>query len=131
MKRRLLVGAAAATVVFSGVFAAAASLTMSADQLGANNASVGVCDADGVTTSYANAFDATDSRYEVTSVTVKGVADACDGKTLKVTLTNSSGTELGNASLAIPVSAVVDHTLTPLSVNPAAKDVANVHVLIG
>ena len=127
--KRLLTALAAAAIVFASVFAAAASLTMSTDPLGANNASVGVCDSDGVTTSYTNAWDATDGRYEVTSITVKGVSDSCDGKTLKVTLTNSGGVDVGNGSITIPTSGVVDHGV-PMSTNPAAKDVANVHVVI-
>ncbi len=130
MKKRLIIGLVAAVIVFGGVFAAAASLIMSADQVGANNATIGVCDSDGVTTSYSNAWDATDGQYEISTVTVKGVADACDGKTLKVTLTNSAGTDIGNGSLAIPTSAVVDHVVT-ISTPPSAKDSANVHVLIG
>jgi hypothetical protein len=66
----------------------------------------------------------------VTGVTVKGVADTCDGKTLKVTLTNTSGTDIGNGSLTIPTSAAVDHAVT-LSTSPSAKDAANVYVLVG
>jgi hypothetical protein len=127
--KRLLIALAVAAIVFASVFAAAASLTMSTDPLGANNASVGVCDSDGVTTSYTNAWDATDGRYEVTTLTVKGVSDSCDGKTLKVTLTNSSAADVGNGSITIPTSAAVDHGV-PLSTSPAAKDVANVHVVI-
>jgi hypothetical protein len=127
--KRLLIALVAAAIVFASVFAAAASLTMSADPLGANNASVGVCDSDGVTTSYTNAWDATDGQYEVTSLTVKGVSNSCDGKTLKVTLTNAGGVDVGNGSITIPTDAVVDHSV-PLSTNPAAKDVANVHVVI-
>lgn len=130
MRKRLIIGLVAAVIVFGGVFAAAASLIMSADQVGANNATIGVCDSDGVTTSYANAWDATDGRYEISTVTVKGVADACDGKTLKVTLTNSAGTDIGSGSLAIPTSAVVDHVVT-ISTPPSAKDSENIHVLIG
>jgi hypothetical protein len=127
--KRLLIALVVAAIVFASVFAAAASLTLSTDPLGANNISVGVCDSDGVTTSFTNAWDATDGRYEVTSLTVKGVSDSCDGKTLKVTLTNSVPAEVGSGSITIPTSAAVDHAV-PLSTNPAAKDVANVHVVI-
>jgi hypothetical protein len=128
--KRLLIALVAAAIVFASVFAAAASLTMSADPLGANNASVGVCDSDGVTTSYTNAWDATEGRYEVTSITVKGVSDSCDGKTLKVALTNAAGVDVGSGTITIPTSVAVDHAV-PLSANPAAKDVGNVHVVIG
>jgi hypothetical protein len=127
--KRLLIALVVAAIVFASVFAAAATLSVSTDPLGANNVIVGVCDSDGVTTSYTNAWDATDARYEVTSLTVKGVSDSCDGKTLKVTLTNGANADVGSGSITIPTSAAVDHAV-PLSTNPAAKDVANVHVVI-
>jgi len=131
MKKRLAIGGLAAAVVFAAVFGAAASLTLTPDGLGSNNASVIACDSNGVTTSYGNTWDATDGRFEVTSVTVKGVADTCDGLTLKVTLANAAQASLGEGSLVIPVSAAVDHTVTPLSANPAATSVENIHAVIG
>jgi hypothetical protein len=131
MKKRLLVGCVVATAVFAAVFGAAATMGLTPDGLGANSAGVSACDSNGVTTSYANTWDATDNRYEVTSVTVKGVADTCDGLTMKVTLASVANADIGNGSMTIPTNAAVDHTVTPLSVNPAASAVANVHVVIG
>lgn len=131
MKKRLLVGCVVATAVFAAVFGAAATMGLTPDGLGANNAGVSACDGNGVTTSYANTWDATDNRYEVTNVTVKGVADTCDGLTLKVTLASAANADIGNGTMTIPTSAAVDHTVTPLSANPAASAVANIHVVIG
>jgi hypothetical protein len=131
MKKRLILSGLAATAIFAAVFGAAASLTLNPDGLGANNAAVATCDGNGVTTSYTNTWDTTDGRYEVTSVTVKGVADTCDGLNLGVTLTNSGGSSVGGGSMTIPSSAAVDHTVTPLSTSPAASSVENVHVVIG
>jgi hypothetical protein len=131
VKKRLLIGGLAAVVVCAAVFGFAASLGLTPDGLGANNAAVATCDANGVTTSYTNTWDATDGRYEVTSVTVKGVADTCDGLTASVTLANAGQANIGNGSLVIPTSAAVDHTVTPLSASPAASSVENIHVVIG
>jgi hypothetical protein len=55
------------------------------------------------------AWDATDERYEVSTVTVGGVADTCDGLTLSVTLADTGGAQIGagltSASAASSVAA--------------------------
>lgn len=131
MKKRALIAILAGLVVFAGVFAMAASLGgVTSTTVGADNTAVTSCDTDGVTTSYATGWDATDKRYEVTSVTVGGVNDACDGQTLSVTLTDAAGTQIGSGTLAIPTSASTSHTVA-LTTAPSAKLTEGVHVLIG
>jgi hypothetical protein len=80
-------------MVFSLVYAVAASLNVTSTDLAAGTDTVAACDANGVTTSYAVAYDATSGRYEVTTVTVGGIADACSGQDFSVTL-GAGSTEL-------------------------------------
>ena len=130
MKRRLFIAILAGLLVFAGVFAMAASLGgITSNQVGADNTAVASCDTNGVTTSYATGWDATDKRYEITSVTVGGVNDACDGETLSVSLTDSTGAQIGSGSVAIPTSAATSHTVT-MSTAPSAQSTTGVHVLI-
>jgi hypothetical protein len=94
--KRFAVALAISAIVFGAVFAVAASLGVTSDTLGAGGASVVSCDTDGVTTSYAVGYDSSIPGYKVSSVTVNGIdGTACNGKTMRVTLTGTS-----NASLA-------------------------------
>ncbi len=130
MKKRTLIAVLAGLVVFATMFALAATLggITSAD-VGADDTTVASCDSDGVTTSYGTAWDAVDQRFEITTVTVGGVSDACDGDTLSVTLTNASGAQIGAGSMTIPTSAATSHTVT-LSTGASAELTEGVHVLI-
>lgn len=130
MKRRILISVLIALVVFAGVLAMAASLGgITSATVGADDTVVASCDTDGVTASYATAWDATDERYEITSVTVGGVSDTCDGQTMSVSLTDSSGAQIGTGSMAIPTSAATSHTVT-LSTAPSAELTVGLHVVI-
>ena len=130
MRKRTLIAILAGLLVFAGVFAMAASLGgITSNKVGADNTAVTSCDTDGVATSYATAWDATDKRYEITSVTVSNVNDACDGQTLSVSLTDSTGAQIGSGSMSIPTSAATSHTVS-LSTAPSAKLTEGVHVLI-
>lgn len=132
MNKRMIMALAVAGTVFASVFGMAASLgTIGSSGVGAGNGAVGSCDSDGVGTSYANAWDATDKRYEVTSVNVSGIADSCDGKTLKVALTDSANASLGDGSVTVPSGTGTSATVSSLSTNPSAAAVANVHVVLG
>jgi hypothetical protein len=131
MKKRFVIGALVLGTVFTTVFGFAATLGVSGSELGAGNAAVASCDTDGVSTSYDNAWDAADKRYEVTTVTITGIANTCDGKTLKVALTDGSNVLLGSGSVTIPTDTETSATVSPLSANPAASAVLNVHVVIG
>jgi hypothetical protein len=132
MKKRFLIGALALATVFATVFGLAATLTVNANELGAGSDAVGSCDADGVTTSYANSWDTGDKRYEVTSVTVTGIHNNCDGMTLKVALADSANVNLGDGSVTVPTDgAAFTATVSALSTAPSAAAVENVHVVIG
>jgi hypothetical protein len=136
MKKRLLIGVLAAASTFATVFGMAASLNMSADALGASSAAVSACDANGITTSYADAWDTTDNRYEVSTVTVGGIADSCNGKDVKVTLTDNTGARIAGADgtgTASTTGGTADNrslTIT-LATAAAVSSVNNVSVVIG
>jgi hypothetical protein len=128
--KRTSIAVIAALLVFGGVLAMAASLGgVTSSKVGADNAAVAACDTDGVTTSYGSAWDATDERYEITSVTVGGVADACDGQTISVSLTDSTGAQIGSGSAAIPSSVATSFGVS-LAAAASAEDATAVHVLI-
>jgi hypothetical protein len=131
MKKRLLISALVLGTVFATVFGFAATLGVNPGGIGAGSGSVTACDSDGVATTYSDTWDTVDKRYEVTSVTVTGIADTCDGKTLKAALTDSSNVSLGDGSVTIPTGAGTTATVSTLSANPAASSVNNVHVVIG
>ncbi len=128
--KRTLIAVTAGLVVFASVFAMAASLGgITGSTVGADNTAVGSCDTDGVTTSYATSWDATDKRYEVTTVTVAAVNDACDGKSLSVSLTDTTGAQIGTGTLAIPSSVATSHAVT-MTTAPSAALTLGVHVVI-
>ena len=130
MKKRFSIAVLAGLLVFAAVFAMAATLGgITTSAVGSDDAVVAACDANGVSVSYATGWDTGDNRYEVTSVTVGGVADACDGQTLSVSLTNTSGAQIGTGSTTIPSSAATSHSVT-MSTAPSAELVSGVHVLI-
>ncbi len=128
--KRTLIAVTAGLAVFASVFAMAASLGgITGSTVGADNTTVASCDTDGVTTSYATSWDATDKRYEVTTVTVAAVNDACDGKSLSVSLTDTTGAQIGTGTLAIPSSVATSHAVT-MTTAPSAALTLGVHVVI-
>ena len=81
--------------------ASAASLGgLTSDTLGADNAAVTSCDSDGVTLAYTNAYDATAGLYKTSSVTISGMAAACNGKSLSITLASASAS-LGSGTAVV------------------------------
>jgi hypothetical protein len=131
MQRRTIVAVLAALTVFAAVFASAANLGgLTSGQLGADDTTVAACDTNGVSTTYASSWDATDERYEVSSVTVSGIANTCDGQTLSVTLTNSTGTQIGSGTAAIPTDAGATSVAVSLSTAASAELAEGVHVAI-
>jgi hypothetical protein len=128
--RKITIKTLAALTAFGAVMAMASTLGgVTPDVLGAEDSPVVSCDTNGVATSYPSVWDATDDRYEVASVTVEGVDDACDGQTVKVTLTDNGGNALSEGTLAIPVSGAVDHTVN-LAAGVSSEAVSAVHVNI-
>jgi hypothetical protein len=105
--KRTLIALLAGVAVFAGAFAFAASLgAITTGSVGASAAVVASCDTDGVTTSFSSpAWSAGNKRYEVSSVNVSSIDAACNGDTIKVTLKDSTGASLGEASGAVAAGA--------------------------
>lgn len=129
MKRTLAV-VSVGVIAFGGVFASASNLGgITGGKVGADNTAVASCDTDGITSDYTSEWDTTDKRYEVATVTIGGVLDACDGKTVKVTLTDAAGVSLGQGSLVIPASTATSFGVT-MATPAATKLTDGVHVTI-
>jgi hypothetical protein len=105
--KRTLIAMIAGLVVFGGTFAFAASLgTVTTGTVGASGAVVASCDTDGVTTSYGSpTWSATNKRYEVSTVNVTSINAACNGDTIKVTLKDTTGASLGEATGSVAAGA--------------------------
>jgi len=100
LRGRSVVALIGGLMVFSIVYAAAASLSVSSQNLSTGSATVASCDTDGVTTSYAVSYYATGGYYQVDTVTVGGIADACLNRDFSVTLAQSDNTLLATVSQA-------------------------------
>lgn len=115
--------------LFGLAVASAASLGgLNTTSLGADNGAVASCDTDGVALAYTTAYSATDGRYKVTSVTVSGIATpACDGKTLRVTLSDAAFVSLGTGSATVLAGGSQAVAITP---NADAELAVNAAVVI-
>ena len=130
MRKRTILALLVGLVVFGSLYAMAASLGgITSDSVGADSTVVASCDTDGVTAAYVTAWDATDKRYEITTATVGSVADTCDGRTMSVSLTDTSGAQIGSGSLVIPTSGATSFAVT-MSTPPSAKLTEGIHILI-
>ena len=130
MRKRTILALLVSLAVFCSLYVMAASLGgITSDKVGADSTVVASCDTDGVTTAYTTAWDTTNKRYSITSVTVGGVSDTCDGETLSVSLTDSSGAQIGSGSVAIPTSVATSFAVS-MSPTPSAKLTEGVNVLI-
>lgn len=92
--KRTLIAVVAGVAVTGGVFASAASLGgVDTANLGSSATVVASCDTDGVKLDYSTAYDASTGTYRVSSVTVDGISDRCDGQPIEVSLKDGSGKE--------------------------------------
>jgi len=125
-RKRALAGLAG-IAFFGSVVASAASLGgLTSTDLGASDSVVASCDTDGIAVAYTTAYDATDARYEVTNVNLSGVAAACAGQDIKVTLADSTDASIGTANA---LSSGATQSLT-VAAAPGAEAVANISVVI-
>jgi hypothetical protein len=99
------------------VVASAAGLGgVDAGSLAADTKVVAACDGDGMTAGFAS--HAMASGYVLTGVTLDGIADACAGSTLEVTLSDGAGGVLAQASTIVSGPSV---TVALLADVPAAE----------
>lgn len=131
-RKRLIIGLIVGVVVFATAFGMAASLGgLTSDSLGADDQTVGTCDSNGVSTSYTTDYSsAAPAGFKVVAVTVAGIADTCDGKTIEVALTGSGGTLIEEQTATVPTGAGTSVTLTFSDADSLAEAVTGVHVMI-
>lgn len=105
--RRAIVASLLGLTVGGGVLASAASLGVTGNTLGAGTTVIASCDADGVTLKYGHTYSAllplvpgVPGSYRTSSVIVSGIAAACAGKALDITLKDSAGLVLASGSVA-------------------------------
>jgi hypothetical protein len=120
---RWMAGTALLFVLLAVASGYASSLNDSSKTVGANKAAVASCDANGFATLFN--YSATPP-FPIVSVTVSGIASACGGQTLQVTVsnatTNSSGSTAvpaGGGSVTVTLSSSIaesDSTRTDRSV---------------
>jgi hypothetical protein len=131
-RKRIVLGLMAGAMVFSVVIGMAASLGgITSGSLGADDAVVASCDTNGVTTSYTTSYGTGGTAgYHVGNVVVGGIADACDGDNLSVSLTGSGGTSLDEQTATVPSGAGTSATVSFAASNVLAESVTGVHVVI-
>ncbi len=120
-----------AATVFTTVYAAAASLDVTASNLGAGTGDVATCDSDGVSTDYTVTYSATAAAYAIATVTVSGIATPdCDGRAVKVTLIGTGDASLAEktATLSTPVDDPTEFDFSASNVD--ASDVLKLAVVI-
>lgn len=129
MRKRLLVAVAVGTAVFAGAYAMAASLSVSSTRLGSGNAVVPSCDTDGVTTTYTVQYNTTGTAgYKIDTADISGVAPACNGGSMKITLTGASDAPLAERTQA--VSSATSYSVGFSAAGVSAAAVTGVHVTI-
>ena len=118
--RRAVVASLLGLTVGGGILASAASLTVTGNTLGAGTTTIASCDTDGVALKYGHTYlpgiTAAQGQYRTSSVSVTGIAAACVGKAISVTLKDAAGLSLGGGTLAA----------IPAIVGPATEPVVNI-----
>ena len=94
LRNKKILALVVAATVFSSVYAFAATLGVSANSLGAGNASVTSCTAS-VSASYGVAYDSTitGGGYRISGVTVTGIS-GCSGKSITADLVGAANASL-------------------------------------
>ncbi len=102
LRKRWLAGLVTSIIVFSVVYAAAASLGLTVETLSSDEVAIVSCDTDGIVSDYTTIYSATANGgaggYVVDVVTLSGIAGACNGMDFKVALGGAGGTKLGEVS---------------------------------
>ena len=103
MSKHLLLALGAGGAATAAVVASAATIgTVDSTDLAAGTSVVASCDSDGIAVSYTTAYDATLGGYRVSSVTLDGVADACVGQSVGITLKGAANVSLAAVGPSTP-----------------------------
>lgn len=131
-KKRLVFGLLFGVTMFGAVMGSAASLGgITAEGLGADDTIIASCDTDGVTTSYTTAYNTTGSAgYKVATVSVAGLANACDGKAIEVRLTGAASASLESVSKTVETDAGSTSTSLTFGSSTLAESVTGVHIVV-
>jgi hypothetical protein len=104
MKKRLAIRLVIIATVFATVFGLADTLNLSAGSLGAAEAVIAACQSTALTTAFTSSYSATQPGYQVTTVTVSGMATTCQSRPFRITLSGAAGASLGEATGTTPAS---------------------------
>ena len=128
MSKQLLLALGAGGAATAAVVASAATLgTVDSTDLGAGTSVVASCDTDGIDVSYTTSFSA--GEYKVTAVTLDGVAAACDGQDVKVTLYDAANSAQGSGSSSA-VTFTANSAVVGIGTPATAEDTTGVAVVI-
>ena len=94
----------AGVIAFSGVYALAASLSVTSNNLGAGTATVAACQAATLNATYTPLAYAAGTGYTAATVTVTNLQSTCYTVPYRVTLYGAGGTSLGEATGTTPGS---------------------------
>ena len=127
--KRSITAILAGGAVFGATVAFAATLSVTGQTIGAGDSDVVSCDTTGVVATYAVAWDATDKRFEVGTITVNGIDSGCAGKAIKVQVLDEADAPLAGATFDTTVQAGGgDQNFSPTNV--PAKSVGHIGVTI-
>lgn len=130
-RNRIVIAIITGITVFATVFAAAASLNVTAANIGAGTASAASCDTDGVATSFDTTYSAAAAGYKVTTLHVTGITTpACDGRTMKITLVGASDASLAEVTVTLGTPAASPTNFDFSSDNILASAVLKVSVVV-
>lgn len=127
MKR--IVGIVVAGVIaFSGVYALAASLSVTSNNLGAGTSTVAACQAATLNATYAPLTYTSGTGYTAATVTVNNLQSTCYSVPYRVTLYGAGGASLGEASGTTPATGT---TFAAAFTAVSAASVTGVAVVLG
>lgn len=113
--RALLIASGVALVASVGAVFASNTITINSGtiEFGAGVATTTACDT-AITTALNQTYSTANSKFELSSVVLSGVADACNGKTIKVVVVGPSGNcgVDGATTIATPTLSTNAATLT-------------------
>jgi hypothetical protein len=140
--KKLLFALVAGGIIFSAVFAAAASLGLTADDLGAGDEVVATC-SDSVKANYTTVLNTTTTdgpRYDLDDIFLTGLTDACNGQFYRINVLGSDGgsgmVSLGEEGDGVTASEVISGAPDPFYVDfdadydIRAEDILHIAVVI-
>jgi hypothetical protein len=127
--KRVIGAIAAGVVAFSGIYALAASLSVTSNTLGAGAVAVASCQSTAINVTYTPLAYTSGTGYTTTSVTVSSLASTCNNVPYRITLYQTGGGSLVEATGTTPVSGTTFTTsaFTALS----AASIVGVAVVLG